>query len=190
MIGSYSKSSCIRTVFISKHVTDHKFLEDDHEDSLQIPRQKNRFMCNLSNESLTASRWPAVSRSFRVEDTRTSEQHRPDARSSFSNFFMELDFSSQQCLGSFCKTSGRRGNTFGRCPAFQNILVFRSNAERRYSEDSPDARSSHLDVYLLWKDLCYSGRRSQKTIPTRLTYVRTLDSQSSNLSRFRFSVSL
>jgi len=31
-------SSCIRTVFISKHATDHKFLEDIHEDSLQIPR--------------------------------------------------------------------------------------------------------------------------------------------------------
>jgi len=38
MIGSYSESSYIRTVFISKHVTDHKFLEDVHEDSLQIPR--------------------------------------------------------------------------------------------------------------------------------------------------------
>jgi hypothetical protein len=33
-------------VFISKHVTDHKFLEDVHEDSLQIPRQKSRFLCN------------------------------------------------------------------------------------------------------------------------------------------------
>jgi hypothetical protein len=37
MIGSYSKSSCIRTVLISKYVTDHKLLEDVHEDSLQIP---------------------------------------------------------------------------------------------------------------------------------------------------------
>jgi hypothetical protein len=34
-----------------------------------------------------------VSRSFSVEDVRTSEQHRPDARSSFSNFYTKLDFS-------------------------------------------------------------------------------------------------
>jgi len=42
MIGSHSESSCIQTVFISKHVTDHKFLEDVDEDSLQIPRQKRQ----------------------------------------------------------------------------------------------------------------------------------------------------
>jgi hypothetical protein len=133
---------------------------------------------------------PAVFRSFSVEDVRTLEQHRPDERSSFSNFYMELDFSSRHCLGSFDKTSGRRGNTSGCCPAFQNIPDFRSNAERRYSEDRLDARPSRSDVYLLWKDLRYSGRRSQKTVRTRLTSIRTLDSRSSNLSRFRFSVSL
>jgi hypothetical protein len=53
----------------------------------------------------------------------------------------------------------------------------------RYSEDRPDAQPSRPDVYLLGKDLRYSRRRSQKT-------VRTLDSQSLNLSRFRFYVSL
>jgi hypothetical protein len=132
---------------------------------------------------LKGSRRPAVSRSFRVEDVRTSEQHRPEARSSFSNFYTELDFSSRHCLGSFYKTFGRCGNTFERCPAFQNILDFRSNVEKSYSEDRPD-------LYLLWKDLHYSGRWSQKTVQTRLTSVRMLDSQSSNLSRFRFSVSL
>jgi hypothetical protein len=94
MIDSYSKFSCIRIVFISKHVTDHKFLEDVHEDSLQIPRQKNRFLCNCLDESLKESRCPVVSRSFSVEDVRTLEQHCLDARSSFSNFYMELDFSS------------------------------------------------------------------------------------------------
>jgi hypothetical protein len=33
-----------------------------------------------------------MSRSFSVEDVRTSELHRPDARSSFSSFYTELDF--------------------------------------------------------------------------------------------------
>lgn len=183
MIGSYSEASCIWTVFISKHVTDHKFLEDVHEDSLQIPRQKNRFLCNHSDESLKASGCPAVSRSFKGEDVRTSEQHCSDARSSFSNFYMELDFSSRHCLWSSCKTSGLRGNTSRRCPAFQNIPDFCSNTERSYSEDDPDAPPSRPIVYLLLKDLYYSGRQSQKT-------VRTLDSQSLKLSRFRFFVNL
>jgi hypothetical protein len=158
--------------------------------SMKIPSQKNRFLCNRLDEPLKASGRPAMYRSFIVENVRTSEQHRPDDRSSFSNFCTELDFSSRHCLESFCKTSGLRGNTFGRCPAFQNILDFHSNAERRYSEDRPDARPSHLDVYLLWKDLRYSRRRLQKTVWTRLTSIRMLDSQSSNLSIFRFSISL
>jgi hypothetical protein len=59
-----------------------------------------------------------------VEDIRTSKQHHPNVRSCFSNFYTELDFSSRHCLGSFCKTSGRRGNTSGQCPAFQNISGF------------------------------------------------------------------
>jgi len=170
-------------VFISSHVTDHKFIEDVHEDSMQFPSQNSRFLCNHPDGPLKASGCPAVSRSFNVEDVRTSKQHRPDARSNFSNFYMKLDFSSRHYLWSFCKTSGRRGNMSERCPAFQNILDFCSNVEMSYSEDRPD-------VYLLWKDLRYSGRRLQKTVRTRLTSVWTLDSQSSNLSRFRISVSL
>jgi hypothetical protein len=69
MIGSYLESSYIRTLFILKHVTDHKFVEDVHEDSLQIPRQKNQFLCNLLDKPLKASGRPAVSRSF---DLKTS----------------------------------------------------------------------------------------------------------------------
>jgi hypothetical protein len=65
-----------------------------------------------------------VSRSFSVEDLQTLEQHRPDARSSFSKFYNELDFKSRHYLGSFCKSSGRRGNTSGLCPTFQNIPGF------------------------------------------------------------------
>jgi hypothetical protein len=65
MIGSYSESPCIRIVFISKHVTDHKLLEDVHEDSLQIPIQSNRFLCNSPDEPLKASGRPAVSSRLR-----------------------------------------------------------------------------------------------------------------------------
>jgi hypothetical protein len=86
----------------------------------------------------------------------------------FPKFYKKLDFRSRHYLGSFCKTSERCGNTSRRCPAFHNIPVFRSNTERSYSEDRPDAQPSRPDIYLLWKDLCYSGRQSQKTVRTRL----------------------
>jgi len=83
----------------------------------------SRFLCNRPDRPLKASGRPAVSRSLSVEDVRTSGQHRPDSRSSFSNFYTELDFS-WHYLGSLCNTFGRRGNTSGRCPAFQNIPGF------------------------------------------------------------------
>jgi hypothetical protein len=127
---------------------------------MQFPSQNSRFLCNRPDGPLKVSRRPVVSRSFSVEDVRTLEQHLPDARSSFSNFYTELDFSSRHCLGSFYKTSGRRGNTSGRCPTFQNILVFLLNATRSYREDRPDAWSSRPDVDLIkiellcfWKDI-------------------------------------
>jgi hypothetical protein len=77
-----------------------------------------------------------------------------------SLFNTKLDFRIWHWLGCLCKPSGRHGNMSGRCPAFQNILVFRSNATRSYSEDCPDPQSSHPDVDLIkielhcfWKDI-------------------------------------
>jgi hypothetical protein len=93
-----------------------------------------------------------------VEDVRTTEQHRPDARS--INIQHWVGFQKSTLLGSLSKLSGRRGNTSGCCLAFQNILVFCSNAERSYSEDRPDARPSRPDMDLIrielrcfWKDI-------------------------------------
>jgi hypothetical protein len=53
--------SCIQTMFKSKKVTDHKLLEDVHEESLQNPRQNSRFLCNCPEEPLKASGRPTVS---------------------------------------------------------------------------------------------------------------------------------
>jgi hypothetical protein len=60
-------------VFKSKIVTDHKLLEDVHEESLQNPSQNSRFLCNRPDapQCLTDN----------DEDVRKSEQHRPHARS-------------------------------------------------------------------------------------------------------------
>jgi len=51
-------------VFKSKKVTDHKLLKDVHEESLQIPNQINRFLCNHPDEPLKAPGRPAVSSSL------------------------------------------------------------------------------------------------------------------------------
>jgi hypothetical protein len=123
IIGFIQSLQVIWRVFISSHVIDHKFLEDVNEDSMQFLSQINRFLCNHPNGPLKASECPTVSRSFSVEDVRTTEQHHPNTRSSYFKFYTELDFT-RHCLGSFYKTSGRHGNTSRRYPAFQNIPDF------------------------------------------------------------------
>jgi len=106
----------------------------------KIQDKNNRFLCNSPDGPLKASGCPTVSRSFSVEDVRTSGHNHPNARSSFSNFYTELDFS-RHYLGSFYNKSGRRGNTSGHCPAFQNIPSFlyklRKELQRRPPEHSP-----------------------------------------------------
>jgi hypothetical protein len=75
----------------------------------------------------------------------------------------------------------------------QHFRIFRTSflsTERSYNEDRSDTRLSRPDVDLLWKELHYSGRRSQKIVRTRLTSIWTLNSQSLNLSKFRIFVSL
>jgi hypothetical protein len=132
--------------------------------SMKIPcnfqSQNIRFLCNHPDQPLKASGRPTVSRSFSVEDVQTSRQHRLNARSSLSNFYTELDFS-QHCLGSFCKTSGRLGNTSRQCPAFQNIPGFLyqrgKEIQRRLSRRS--AKPSRCGpvmgrIALFWKGGC------------------------------------
>jgi hypothetical protein len=138
-------------------VTNHKFLEDVHEDFVQFPSQNSWFLYNRLDGPLKASGSPAVSRNFSVEDVRTSEQHLPDARSSFSNFYTELDFN-RHYLGSLCKTSRRRSNTSRRCPTFQNILDFLfergKELQRRLSGCSakPSRRGLVMErIALFWK---------------------------------------
>jgi hypothetical protein len=50
-----------------KDVTDHKHLEDIHEESLQVPRQINRFLFNRPDVPLKASGRPSVSSSLMLK---------------------------------------------------------------------------------------------------------------------------
>jgi hypothetical protein len=129
MIGGYIESSCIQTMFKSKLVIDQKLLEDVHEDSLQNSKPNQPVPVQPSRRAFEGVRTP---RSV-LQITRKTSGHQ-------SNTVLTLG----QSLF----------NTSGCCPAFQNILVFRSNATRSYSEDRPDARSSHPDVDLIKIELC------------------------------------
>jgi hypothetical protein len=67
-IGFTQSLQVIWTVFLSSHVTGHKFLEDVHEDSMNFSTQTNRFLCNSPDGPLKALGRPSVSRNFKVED--------------------------------------------------------------------------------------------------------------------------
>jgi len=103
----------------------------------------SRFLCNSPDEPLKVSGLPSVSRSFSIEDIRTSGQHRPDDWSSFSNYYTVLDFS-QHYLGSFCNASEQHGNLSGRYPAFQNIpsFLYKHGKELQWKPSGCSTKSS------------------------------------------------
>jgi hypothetical protein len=155
-----SESSCIQTIIKSKTITDHKLLKDVHEESLQNPREKQPVPVQPSRKAFEGVRMPLSVQQIMMKTS--GHQSNTVWTLGQSVFNKELDFKIQHCLGSLCKPSGRHGNTSGRCPVFQNIPDFRSNAERILV----------------------------KIVRTRLTSIWTLASQSPNLSSFRFPVSL
>jgi hypothetical protein len=65
----------------SKTITNHKLLEDVHEESLQNPTQKQPIPVQPSRRAFEGVRTPRSVSQINIEDVRTSEQHYPDARS-------------------------------------------------------------------------------------------------------------
>jgi len=131
-------------VFKSKHVTDHNLLEDVHEEFLQIPSQINLFLCNRPDEALKASR----RQSNTVRTARSiSIQH-------------GVGFQKSPLLGKSLQVIRTTWQHVRTLSSIQNILVFRSNVERSYSKDRPEARPSSPDMDLIkielryfWKDI-------------------------------------
>jgi hypothetical protein len=91
---------------------------------MQFLSQNSRFLCNCPDRPLKVSGCPTMSRSFSVEDVRTSGQHCPDARSSFSNFYLELDFMFRHGSGNSNRSDGR-ATPSGRFSGFQEDFCTR-----------------------------------------------------------------
>jgi hypothetical protein len=130
---------------------------------------------------LKASGRPIVFRSLSVEDVQMIGQHRPDARSSFSNFYMELDFS-RHLFGKFLQDVWT---------TWQHVRTLLPSVPEYSGFPLLTPKGLIVKTVRTWscfgKNRTILERRSQKTIWTRLSSVRTLHSQSPNLSRIRFS---
>jgi hypothetical protein len=114
-------------------------------------KSASRFLCNRPARPLKAFELLAVSTNFSVEDVWTSRKHRPDSRSSFSNFYTELDFS-RHLFGKFLQ------DVWMTWQHVQTLPSVPTNAERSDSDDHLDAQPSCLDVVLFRDESRYSGK--------------------------------
>jgi hypothetical protein len=147
-IGFIQSLQVIWVVFISSHVTGHKFLEDVHEDSMQFPSQINHFLCNRPDGPLKASRCPQFLEALALK---TSELQ--------SNTVWMLGQASSISTRSWISVD-TVWEVFARCPhdmatspdttqCSRISWVSFTDAERSDSEDSSN-------MVLLWEESRYS----------------------------------
>lgn len=142
----------------------------------------SRFLCNRPNGPLKASGRPIVSRSFSVEVVWTSGQYHPDTRSSFSNFYKELDFS-RHLFGKFLQDIRTMWQHIRTLPSVPKYSEFPLRTRKGVIVKTVRTLSEAVRTWTCYgKNRAILERRSQKTVRTRLTSVRTPTCQSPNLS--------
>lgn len=123
IIGLIQNLQVLWIVFISSHVPCHKFLEDVHEDFMQI-------LSKLANSCATIRtglwRHPDAPQCLEVSTLKTSGRQGNTVRmlGQASPISTRSWISVDTYLGKFFKTPGRHGNLSERYPAFQNIPGF------------------------------------------------------------------
>jgi hypothetical protein len=139
-------------------------------------KSASRFLCNCPDRPSKLSRRIAVSRSFSVKDVWTSGQHLLDARSSFSNFYWELDFN-QHLFGKFLEdvwTTWQPVRTISRILEYSKFPLW-----ARIGVTAKTVQTLGQAVWM-WssfgKNCTILERQSQKTVRTRLSSVWTLHS--------------
>jgi len=139
-------------------------------------------MCNRLNGPLKESGRPSVSRSFRVEDIQKSGQHRLDARSIFSNFYTELDFS-RHLFGKFLQdvwTMWQHVQKISSIPEYSGVPL---RARKGVTVKTVRTLGQAVRTWTCYgKNWTILERRSQKTVRTRLNSVRTPICLSTKLS--------
>jgi len=136
----------------------HKLLKDVHEESLQNPRQKQLVPVQPSERVFEGVRTPRSILQINIKDVRTSEQHRPDARS--INIQQGVCFQKSTLFGKSLqavRTTWQHIRTMSGSSEYSKVPFERG---RDFSGDRPDARSSRPDVNLIkielhyfWKDI-------------------------------------
>jgi len=131
------------------------------------------FLCNRLDRPLKATWRPAVSRSFNVEDVWTSGQRRLDARSSFSNFYTELDFN-RHLFRKFLQDVWTTWQHVWTLPSVPEYYGFPLRKRKGVTVKTVRTLGQPVRTWTCYgKNRAILERRSQKTVRMRLTSVRT-----------------
>jgi hypothetical protein len=131
-------------VFNSKTITDHKLLKDVHEESLQNPRQKQSVLMQPSGRAFEGVRTPRSVLQINIEDVRTSEQHRPEARS--ISIQQEVGFQKSTLFGKFLQAVRTTWQYVWTISSISKYSKVSFEHRKDFSEDRPSVRSSRSDV--------------------------------------------
>jgi hypothetical protein len=139
-------------------------------------KSTSRFLCNRPDGPLKVARLLTVSRSFSVENVQKSGQPCPDSRSSFSNFYSELDFN-RHLFGKFLQDVRKTWKLVRTISIIPEYSRFPLRAWKGVTAKTVRTLGQAVRAWSYFgKNCSILERRSQKTVRTRLSFVLTLHS--------------